>query len=110
MIYRSPFPDVDVPVVSLPVFLFEHADRWPDKAALIDGPTDRTLTYAQLREAVTRTAAGLAVRRFAKGDVVAIYSPNIPEYAVAFFGVATAGGVSVRRSTLLTRRRSSARS
>ena len=94
MIYRSPFPDVDVPVVSLPVFLFEHADRWPDKAALIDGPTDRTLTYAQLREAVTRTAAGLAVRRFAKGDVVAIYSPNIPEYAVAFFGVATAGGVS----------------
>ena len=94
MIYRSPFPDIDIPMMSLPAFVFEHADRWPDKAALIDGPTDRTLTYAQLRDAVTRTAAGLAARGFAKGDVFAIYSPNLPEYAVAFFGVATAGGVS----------------
>ena len=94
MIYRSPFPDVDVPVVSLPAFLFQRADRWPDKAALIDGPTDRTLTYGQLTAAVKRTAAGLAARGFVKGDVLAIYSPNIPEYAIAFFGVATAGGVS----------------
>ena len=94
MIYRSPFPDVDIPNVSLPEFLFEHADQWPDKPALIDGPTDRTLTYAQLRHAVRRTAAGLAARGLRKGDVVAIYSPNVPEYAVAFMGVATAGGVN----------------
>jgi acyl-CoA synthetase (AMP-forming)/AMP-acid ligase II len=93
MIYRSPFPDVDIPVMSLPAFVFEHADRWPNKTALIDGPTDRTLTYAQLRGAITRTAAGLVARGFAKGDVFAIYSPNLPEYAVVFFGVATAGGV-----------------
>ena len=94
MIYRSPFPDVDVPVISLPDFLFEHTDRWADKAALIDGPTGRTVTYGQLRAAVTRTATGLAARGFSKGDVMAIYSPNIPEYAFAFFGVAQAGGVS----------------
>ena len=94
MIYRSPFPDVDVPVISLPDFLFEHTDRWADKAALIDGPTGRTVTYGQLMAAVTRTATGLAARGFSKGDVMAIYSPNIPEYAFAFFGVAQAGGVS----------------
>ena len=94
MIHRSPFPDVEIPVISLPAFVFEYADRWSDKAALIDGPTGRTLTYAQLRGAVTRTAAGLATRGFAKGDVFAIYSPNLPEYAVVFFGVAAAGGVS----------------
>ena len=94
MIYRSPFPDIDIPVVSLPAFVFEHADRWPDKAALIDGPTDRTLTYAKLRGAIARTAAGLAARGFAKGHVFAIYSPNLPEYAAVFFGVAAAGGVS----------------
>ena len=93
MIYRSPFPDVSIPVLSLPAFVFEHADRWPDKAALIDGPTDRTLTYAQLGGAISRTAAGLSARGFATGDVLAIYSPNLPEYAVAFFAVATAGGV-----------------
>ena len=102
MIYKSPFPDVDVPVVPLPDYLFEHADQWPDKPALIDGPTDRTLTYAQLRAAITRAAAGLAARGFGKGDVLAIYSPNLPEYAVAFMGVATAGGVNTTMNPLYT--------
>ena len=94
MIYRSPFPDVEIPVVSLATYLFEHADQWADKPALIDGPTNRTLTYGQLTTAVKRTATGLAARGFSKGDVFAIYSPNIPEYAIAFFGVASAGGVN----------------
>ena len=94
MIYRSPFPDVEIPVVSLPTYLFEHADQWADKPALIDGPTNRTLTYGQLTTAVKRTATGLAARGFSKGDVFAIYSPNIPEYAIAFFGIASAGGVN----------------
>jgi acyl-CoA synthetase (AMP-forming)/AMP-acid ligase II len=94
MIYRSPFPDVEIPVVSLPTYLFEHADQWAAKPALIDGPTNRTLTYGQLTTAVKRTATGLAARGFSKGDVFAIYSPNIPEYAIAFFGVASAGGVN----------------
>ena len=102
MIYKSPFPDVDVPSVSLQDYLFEHADHWPDKPALIDGPTDRTLTYAQLRTAITRTATGLVARGFGKGDVLAIYSPNIPEYAVAFIGVATAGGVNTTMNPLYT--------
>ena len=94
MIYQSPFPSVDIPVAPLHDFVFEHADRWPDKPALIDGPTDRTITYGQLRAAVTRVAAGLAARGFGKGDVFAIYSPNLPEYAVAFMGVATVGGLN----------------
>ena len=94
MIYRSPFPDVDIATMSLPVFVLEHADRRSGKAALIDGPTGHTLTYAQLAGAIKRTATGLAARGFTKGDVFAIYSPNLPEYAVAFFGVAAAGGIS----------------
>ena len=102
MVYRSPLPDVEIPVVPVHEYLFEHADRWPDKPALIDGPTNRTLTYAQLQGAVRSTAAGLAARVFGKGDVFAIYSPNIPEYAVAFFGVSTAGGVSTTINPLYT--------
>ena len=94
MIYRSPFPDVDIATMSLPVFVLEHADRRSGKAALIDGPTGHTLTYAQLAGAIKRTATGLAARGFTKGDVFAIYSPNLPEYAVAFFGIAAAGGIS----------------
>ena len=102
MIYRSPYPDVDIPNISLQEFLFEHAATYPNKAALIDGPTGRTVTYGQLVEAVSRTAAGLAARGFGKGDVFAIYSPNVPEYATAFFGVATAGGVNTTVNPLYT--------
>ena len=102
MVYRSPFPDVSIPEMSLPDYLFEHADRWPDKPALIDGPSDRTITYAQLTAAVSGVATGLAARGFAKGDVLAIYSPNVPEYAVAFFGVARAGGASTTINPLYT--------
>ena len=91
MIYRSPYPDVDIPNITLQDYLFEHAAKYADKAALIDGPSGRTLTYGQLVGTVQRTAAGLAARGFGKGDVFAIYSPNVPEYAIAFFGVATAG-------------------
>ena len=102
MIYRSSFPDVEIPEVPLPDYVFEHVDRWPDKAALIDGPSGRTLTYAQLLAAARATAAGLAARGFAKGDVFAIYSPNLPEYAVAFFGVAIAGGTVTTINPLYT--------
>ena len=102
MIYRSPFPDVEIPEIPLPDYVFEHVDRWPDKAALIDGPSGRTLTYAQLLVAARATAAGLAARGFAKGDVFAIYSPNLPEYAVAFFGVAIAGGTVTTINPLYT--------
>jgi len=102
MIYRSPYPDVDIPDVPLQDFLFEHAARFADKAALIDGPTGRELTYGQLVSAVRRTAAGLAARGFGKGDVFAIYSPNVPEYAIAFFGVAAAGGINTTANPLYT--------
>ena len=87
MIYRSPLPDVEIPVRPLHEHVFEHAGRWPGKPALIDGPTDRTLTYAQLQAAVRGVAAGLAARGFGHGDVLAVYSPNLPEYAAAFFRV-----------------------
>ncbi len=102
MIYRSPYPDVDIPNVSLQDHLFEHAAKFANKPALIDGPTGRTITYGQLVGAVRATAAGLAARGFGKGDVVAIYSPNVPEYAVAFFGVATAGGMNTTVNPLYT--------
>ena len=102
MLYRSPFPDVEVPDVPLPDYVFEHVDQWPDKPAMIDGPSGRTLTYARLHGAARATAAGLAARGFARGDVLAIYSPNVPEYAVAFFGVAIAGGTVTTINPLYT--------
>jgi acyl-CoA synthetase (AMP-forming)/AMP-acid ligase II len=100
--WRSDLPAVDDRAVPVPEFLFEHAAGLGDKPALVDGPTGRTLSYRQLAEAVRRAAAGLAARGFGKGDVLALSSPNLPEYAVAMYGAMAAGGVVTGASPLLT--------
>ncbi len=102
MIFRSPFPDVTIPNVSLGQFVFQNASQRLDKPALIDGPTGRTLTYGQLVGAIRLVAASLAQRGFKKGDVFAIYSPNIPEYAVIFHAVAMLGGINTTVNPLYT--------
>src|SRR5438093_1319721 len=75
-----------------------------NKPALIDGPTGRTLSYADLARSVRRAAANLARRGFRKGDVFAIYSPNVLEYAVALHAVATLGGIASTANPLSTPR------
>ena len=99
---RSPYPDVEIPDVPFTDFVLARAGEHPDKAALIDGPTGRTITYAELVDGVRGLAAGLAARGFRKGDVFAHCAPNLPEYAIAFHGVASAGGVNTTANPLLT--------
>jgi acyl-coenzyme A synthetase/AMP-(fatty) acid ligase len=73
-------------------------EEFGDKAALIDAPSGRTITYAQLVDSVRAVAAGLDERGFRKGEVFAHYAPNLPEYAVAFHAVATLGGINTTAS------------
>ncbi len=102
MIFRSPLAPVHIPEVSLTEFVLQRAAKLADKPALIDGLSGRTLTYAQLADAVRSVAANLAARGFMKGDVLAIYSPNLPEYAVALHAVATLGGIVTTVNPLYT--------
>src|SRR5438132_6519511 len=102
MIFRGPYPDVTIPEVSLTDFIFSSFTEIKDKPALIDGPSGRILTYKQFGSAVRRTAAGLSQRGFKKGDVFGIFSPNCPEYAIAFHAVAMLGGVNTTLNPLYT--------
>lgn len=102
MPYRSPFADIQIPEMSLTQFLFQRAAERANKPALIDGPSGRTLTYGQLVGAIRLVASSLAKRGFKKGDVLAIYSPNLPEYAIAFHAVASLGGVNTTTNPLYT--------
>ena len=72
MTYKSPFPDVEIPNVPLPDYLFENISQWPEKPALIDGPTGRAFTYLELQSAVRSVATGLSERGFKSGAVIAI--------------------------------------
>ena len=102
MIFKSLYPDVEIPDVPYHEFVLGRAVELDDKPALVDGslPSSRAITYAQLAEGVGRVAAGLAERGFRKGDVLAIFSPNLPEFALAYLGAAAAGGVVTTISPL----------
>src|SRR6266508_3564175 len=102
MIVRSPWPDVVVPEVSITDYVLRYAERFRDRPAMIDGPSGRTLTFGQLADSIRRVATGLARRGFRKGDVFAIYSPNLPEYAVIFHAVASLGGINTTVNPLYT--------
>jgi len=102
VVIRSPFPDIEIPAVSLTDYVLARVEEFSVKPAFIDASSGQTIMYAQLRESVTEVAAGLAQRGFGKGDVFAHYAPNLPEYAVAFHAVATVGGVNTTANPLLT--------
>jgi acyl-CoA synthetase (AMP-forming)/AMP-acid ligase II len=102
MIFRGPVTDVSIADVSLPAFVLQHAAELGDKPALIDGTTGRVITHAGLLQSVNRVAASLAARGFKKGEVFGILSPNLPEYAVVFHGVAMIGGIITPVNPLYT--------
>lgn len=102
MIFKSVCADVAIPSVPIHEYVLQKAELNSAKPALIDGPTGRTLTYGQLAGGIAACAAGLAARGFKKGDVFAICCPNLPEYSIAFLGVARAGGVVTTANPLYT--------
>jgi acyl-CoA synthetase (AMP-forming)/AMP-acid ligase II len=102
MIYRSPHPEIRIPDVSLPAFVLARAAGRGGRAALIDGPTGRTITYRELPGLIDRAAASLARIGLRKGEVCAIYSPNTIEYAVAVHAVWRLGGIVTTASPLYT--------
>ena len=94
MIHNSTLPDVVLPDgISITDYALRLADEMADKPAIIDGPTGRTQTFAELRDGIQLIAGGLAARGFGPGKVLALLAPNIPEYASFFHGAAYAGGI-----------------
>jgi acyl-CoA synthetase (AMP-forming)/AMP-acid ligase II len=102
VIFKSPYPDVPIPDVSVTEHVFRDSARYADEVALIDGVRGTSITYRDLAAAVRRAAGGLAERGFTKGEVLAIYSPNTVSYPIAFHGTAHAGGIVTTANPLYT--------
>jgi acyl-CoA synthetase (AMP-forming)/AMP-acid ligase II len=94
--------EIQIPPTDVASFVLSEAEARGSKPALIDGPTGRELSYGDLARSVRALAAGLAARAFGPGDTLAIYMPNMPEYAIAFHGVAAAGGRATTVNPLYT--------
>jgi acyl-CoA synthetase (AMP-forming)/AMP-acid ligase II len=93
MIINSPYEDVELAAVPLHAFVLDGAAGRNGRAALVDGASGRVLTYAELAAAVFQVATGLVARGVAKGDTVALCSPNSPEFAVAYYAALAAGAL-----------------
>src|SRR5580700_2928443 len=91
MVIRSPHPPVPISGLRVTEFVLAHAAQLGSKPAIVDGVTGRAVSYRELATLVASAAAGLARRGVRRGDVVALVSPNCPEYAIAFHAAVLAG-------------------
>ena len=80
--------------------LHRSALRSPSRTALVFA--DRTWTYAELDDAVSRAAGFLSDLGVAQGDRVATYGRNSDAYLLAFLGLARIGAVHVPVNYALT--------
>jgi fatty-acyl-CoA synthase len=93
-------PDQSEPVLETTVggILRDAAAAGPGQPALIGGCSDpaerKRWTYAELLDGAEKCARAL-LGRFAPGERVAVWAPNIPEWEVLEFGAALAGIVLV---------------
>lgn len=62
----------------------------------------RRMTYAEVRDASDRFAAGLHSLGVKKGDRVALLLPNSPQFLIAYYGILKAGAVIVPLNPLYT--------
>ncbi len=102
MVFRSPYPDIEVPAVSLTEYVLGGAAQRGDKPALIDGADGAVTTYAELTERVRATAAGLAAAGVGPGDAVGLLAPNSPAWAIAYHAVVALGAIVTPINPVLT--------
>jgi acyl-CoA synthetase (AMP-forming)/AMP-acid ligase II len=101
-IYRSGQAPLSIPNVPLAEFVLARALERGSRPAIVDGPTGRTITYAELPELVDRAAAALSTLGLRKGDTCAIFSQNTPLFPIAVLAVARLGAVVTTASPMYT--------
>ncbi|MDQ3912305.1 MAG: long-chain fatty acid--CoA ligase [Actinomycetota bacterium] len=85
--------------LNLALILEESTKSKPEKPALI--LDEQELAYEELRAAAKRFANALVSLGVRPGDKVAIMVPNVPEFAIAYFGILNVGASVVPLNVLL---------
>jgi long-chain acyl-CoA synthetase len=80
---------VDIPSQSVPEIFDDVTEKYGNKTALIF--YGRKISYRSLREVVDRFATALAGLGVSKGDTVALYLLNCPQYVIAYFAALKVG-------------------
>lgn len=77
----------------------ETADRFPNNDGLVCPGSGRRWTYAELKDTLNKVARGLMAMGVKKGDHVAIWATNVPEWVLTQFATAKIGAVLVTVNT-----------
>jgi len=89
---------IEYPLIPLHEILAKTAKEHPDRAAI--AYCEREITYAKLDSLSNQFAGALAALGVKKGDRVAVFLPNIPQFVIAYFGALKAGAVLTAISPL----------
>ncbi len=80
-------------------YLEQHAATEPDRIAIrFEG---RSITYGQLNRDAARLAAALRTAGLAAGERVALYLPNVPEFATVYYAAQKLGAIPVTINAIL---------
>ncbi|GAB2527336.1 AMP-binding protein [Paramicrobacterium agarici] len=101
--FHSPFPDVEVPDLSVYDYLFANlTDDEASRVALIDPSTGAETSYGVLKAQIDAFAGALAARGVGADTVVGLLCPNVPAFATVFHGVLRLGAAVTTFNSLYT--------
>jgi long-chain acyl-CoA synthetase len=93
---------IDYPEIPLFQFLRDTAGKYPEKTAIVY--FDRKISYKELDTITDKFATALTDFGVKKGDKVAIFLPNIPQFIMAYYGAIKTGAIATAISPLYKER------
>ena len=84
---------IEYPKVPLYAFLEQSAKKYPNNRAL--SYLGNNISYAELNKLVNKAANSLLQLGICKGDRVAIYLANTPQFIIALYGILKIGAIAV---------------
>jgi long-chain acyl-CoA synthetase len=93
---------IDYPEIPLSDFLKNTAESNPNHVAIVY--FDREMTYGELNIASDKFATALADLGVKKGDKVALFLPNIPQFVISYYGAIRIGAIETAISPLYKER------
>jgi len=94
--------NLDYPEVPLSDLLKTTAEKYPDNTAIVY--FDREITYKELEHEVEKFATALADLGVKKGDKVALFLANMPQFVIAYYGAIKIGAIETAISPLYKER------
>ena len=95
--------EITIPNESVPSMLEKAVRKFPDRPAIVFAlrpGVHKTRTFAQLWADIESFAGGLSERGFVRGDRLALFLPNCPQYVIAYFAALRLGLTVVQVSPL----------